>query len=446
MTAHTRDDPDAATFRLGEDITAAMRRLEASLSLQWNFLVFHHSPEENAYRQKETELGNLIASDTAGEQARVDAAQQVLSEVERYRKIYLTRLESLTSKIDQQLADCARFLPSYAPNDFPELHLWSDLTHRLVSARRAAVSYIVSGLEWDCVLPADVISGGLRTAVVDGQETVVMSEAATERVHRFAELAGSLREQSSDVEKEVGDERASLAQTLIGDEPAASPENATTRPASVVVTRPRQHPIQRRPWYRFGRLCWWAAAAIALLIDLLAADTFFGFVAIALVCAAVLFGIRSAVLYVTLGRPTLFERPGSGLLDLDEIEQELLSRDEDFEVSDFAELRRRYGRRAPATLAKEFVDKRLARARAEKKKILANADREGKTISVEALRASMMERMGNDWTPSTQAQYVNHIEQFLLRLEVRYGAEIPVSVVSEEVDLAEERAREAERA
>jgi hypothetical protein len=109
----------------------------------------------------------------------------------------------------------------------------------------------------------------------------------------------------------------------------------------------------------------------------------------------------------------------------------------------FADLRRRYGRRVPEPVVREFLDKRLARVRAEKKKILTTADREGKTINIDGLRQGMTENL-SEMSPSAREYAMSVIDRTLLRLEVKHGPEIPVTAVSEEADLADERVRKAE--
>ena len=144
---------------------------------------------------------------------------------------------------------------------------------------------------------------------------------------------------------------------------------------------------------------------------------------------AILIGIRMLVLYVVLGRPTLYERRGSGFIDLDMLEQEVVDADAEF----LSELRKRYGRRAPEAVVRAFIDRKLANTRAEKQRILAAADRGGKAISIEALRKSMRDSVAA--LPADQRDAsINAMELLLLRLEVKYGSEIPLLAANELAD------------
>jgi hypothetical protein len=92
----------------------------------------------------------------------------------------------------------------------------------------------------------------------------------------------------------------------------------------------------------------WAAVVVALLFSIVMATAAeaIAFAVSALTLGATLIGIRMAILYVVLGRPTLYERKGSGFVDFDLLEQEVLNRDGDAgQAHDdfFSEIRRRYG-------------------------------------------------------------------------------------------------------
>jgi hypothetical protein len=154
-----------------------------------------------------------------------------------------------------------------------------------------------------------------------------------------------------------------------------------------------------------------------------------------------LYAIKAAVFYVALGRTTLLEPSGSGFVDLDMFEQEVSER-VDSGGNEFAsaigEFRRRYGTRVPVQVIQTFVRNRLSSIQTEKKRILADADRQGKTISVASLRASVLAARPSDVDLD---QYLLGSERWLLRLEVKHGSEIPVSVADEEADALSGRSR-----
>jgi hypothetical protein len=166
------------------------------------------------------------------------------------------------------------------------------------------------------------------------------------------------------------------------------------------------------------------------------------FVIAALAGAGVLYAIKAAVFYVVLGRTTLHEPAGSGFIDLDMFEQEMFERadgsandgsgnaNDEFQRA-IREFRTRYGARVPVQVIQTFVRNRLSSIQKEKKRILTDADRQGKTISVDSLGASIMaaQPSGVD-----RDDYLLSCERLLVRLEVKHGPEIPVSVVDEEAD------------
>lgn len=143
-------------------------------------------------------------------------------------------------------------------------------------------------------------------------------------------------------------------------------------------------------------------------------------------------GVKSAVLFVVLGRTTLHERPGSGFIDLDEFRQEMLVRGslDDSMSAEFDKLRERYGRRIPAPILQGWLDRSLSDLRDEKRTVIADADRQGTTISVDSLRRTLLARS------EATDEYLAYCDELLLRLEVEHGPEIPLSVVSEIADSA----------
>ena len=126
---------------------------------------------------------------------------------------------------------------------------------------------------------------------------------------------------------------------------------------------------------------WWGALVLWVAFPVLVFPMWPQFVVAALVGAAILYGIKAAVFYVTLGRTTLHEPAGSGFVDLDMFEQEVFEQADGSANDEFRsaidELRTRYGARVPVQVIQTFVHNRLSSIQAEKKRILADADRQG---------------------------------------------------------------------
>ena len=89
--------------------------------------------------------------------------------------------------------------------------------------------------------------------------------------------------------------------------------------------------------------------------------------------------------------------------------------------------------------ARAFLDRELSSVRSEKKRILAEADREGETVNVESLRASLTASQ-EQASEAERNENALFFDRYLLRLEVKYGPEIPVSVVDHEADALDSHA------
>ena len=415
-------------------LAARARYLETALDCQRSLIGFHYDEKENSYKQQEAEISARVSADSTSQAERVVAAKEIIAALDRYRAIYAPTLEKATSAVDQAFARCGPFVPLFSKENHPEVARWYELTQQLIAARKAAVANVMHSIEWDRVLPEAVMGGAFKTMIVDGKSTLVLDEKTTARVKEFAEGAASLIEQSATVEQQLAEERAQLVGHLIGEDPQVA-----TPPTDSPRAKPKvhRHPLENRAWFRLAKISWWSAAAIALILSILVADTFASFTIFVLVFGGVLFAVRTAVLYVVVGRPTLYERAGSGFVDLDMLEQELSTSPDGWQPPEaFLELKRRYGRRAPADVVKALIDRELARTRNEKHRVLAAADREGKAIRIDELRKNMRESFAHLPEPEQDAA-TNAMELLLLRLEVKHGRDIPLLVANEELDRLE---------
>jgi hypothetical protein len=257
-----------------------------------------------------------------------------------------------------------------------------------------------------------------------------LSEEATARMkghaQRMQELVAVLHEEDDGP-------RRTLAAKLLGEpvapEVKADPPETTTRS----MTQQRHHPLQRSAWFRLGQILWWTGLALWVLAVSLVTNSLQSSIIGYAIGVALFIALKSAVFFVVLGRTTLHERPGSGFIDVDDIRQEMLAQGSlDDAMSDgFEELRKRYGRRVPAPILKGWVDRHLNELRDKKRTAIADAESRGATINVNSLRRTLLAQ-GN-----RSDEYLAHCDQVLLRLEVEYGPEIPVSVVSQMADAAD---------
>jgi hypothetical protein len=422
-----------------------VRHLEGLLRRQRSLIGFHWADEQNAYRAREREFSERLCAPEGSHGDRLTAANRLLEEIGRYEAVYLPKLDAIAAEAAEAFSECERFVALFSRQHHPEVHRWHNLTRDLLTARRAAITHIRHRLQFDALFPKDVIEGHVKEVVVDGKATPVLSEAATVRFKQFVEEEKSLVAQSVQKEQETEAERLSLQQTLREEE---KPTLKPPEPEGPPHPSPHQpsHPIEMKAWYRLAKLCWWGVFAIWSAFSLLVSVAWPQFLIAGLAGVVVLYAIKAGVFYVVLGRTTLHERAGSGFVDLEMFEKEMFELGENGSIEDsgnvneefqqaIREFRTRYGQRVPAEVIRTFVRNRLSSLQRAKKRVLSDADRQGKTISVESLRASVM---GAQPSGVDRNEYLLSCERSLLRLEVKHGPAIPVSAVAEVADALSE--------
>ena len=407
-----------------------LRALETALLRLRTVLAFNWSDTDNAYRRQENRLSEMTSKPGGDPERRRTLAREIIAANGRYREVYSSKIEELLWEVTQRWARCEPLASFFPPNEWPEVQEWFNLARKTVHSRLAGVEMARIGLEMDVILPREIASGNIRLADVDGKKTEVLSEEATARMKGSAER---MQELVQAIQEEDDGPRRALAATLLG-ESSSPKEIADPRiKEGPTLSERRYHPIQRSAWFRFGKVAWWSGLAIWILVVSLATQSGQSWLIASAIGVAVFVGIKSMTFFIVLGRTTLRERPGSGFVDLDEFEQDMIARgslDGDLSV-EFQELRRRYGRRIPAATLRGYVDQSLSKARDQKRVIIADADRQGTTISVDSLRRTLLA------SPDKSDEFVAHCDQVLLRLEVEHGPEIPVGVVSELAEAAE---------
>lgn len=408
----------------------SMRALETALLRLRTVLAFHWSDEENAYRRQENRLSGTVSQSTGDPDRRRSLAQQVLDANARYAEAYLPTLDALRSAVTEKWNHCDALSPLFSVSEWPEVEEWIGLARKAVHSRLAGAEMAHTSLDMDTLIPREVASGSIRTTTLEGKTTEVLSEEATARMkgdaQRMQELVEALQEEDDAPRRALAAKL--LGESVAGDAGAEDPE--TTR---VPISQHRYHPIQRSTWFRLGQILWWSGLALWVLAVSLMTNSLQSWIISCGIGVGVFIAAKSAVLFVVLGRPTLHERPGSGFVDLDDIRQEMLAQGSlDDAMSDgFEDLRKRYGRRVPAAILKGWVDRHLSDVREKKRTVIADADRRGTTINVNSLRRTLLAQ-GN-----SSNEYLAHCDKVLLQLEVEYGTEIPVSVVSQIAEAAE---------
>lgn len=417
-----------------------VRRLEGLLRRQRGVIGFHWADEENAYRTRERQLSQRLSAPDTRDEDRLSAATQLLEEIRRYEAVYVPKLDAVAVEVSKAFSDSEHFLSLFSHRRHPEVHRWHNLTRDLIAARSAAVKYVRHALQFDALIPNAVIERNMSVEVVDGKTTPMLTGEAPARFRQFADQSVLLAAQSAQKEQELEAEWLSLVRAVIGEQDLPTPKGPEPKRDRAAGAQKRSHPIERKAWYRLATICWWGVLVMWSAFSLLVSATWSLFLIVGLVGVGVLYAVRAALFYVVLGRATLYERPGSPFVDLDMFEQQLFEETDGNATDELQELRKRYGARVPVEVMQTFIRMRLSSVQKDRQRILADADRGGKTISVESLRASMLKGQPSG---AERDDYLLFFELLLLRLEVRHGPEIPVSVVAEETDAISASASEA---
>jgi hypothetical protein len=409
------------------------RRLESALELQQVILGFHWDDKDNSYRRSETELNSLIAAPITPDDVRLKTAKELLEQRNRYRQVFIPRLVDASTQLEDADRACAPLMAFFSKGQFPDVWRWHDLTRVVIAARKTALDHVAVTLDWDCLTSTEVIEGRLRKREVDGKPTLVISEESTALLKEYAvTIRASL--EAGEKARQIEPERQSALKEIFPKDPA--PSDTTPGAGSTPIPPPsviqKSHPIQRTVAYRIGKLVWIFGLLIWCGLSLMIAPDAGSAVTAMIVGAGLFYGMRMLVFYVWLGRPTLRERPGSGFVDLDEFEEELLGRSVSTDqLTELKNLRLRHGRRVPADVVRGWINVGLETARNNKQRLMADLDNKGSTIKIASLRQGMLSSRPTTADPDS---YRALCERTLLKLEVEYGAEVPVSVVSKLAD------------
>jgi hypothetical protein len=164
------------------------------------------------------------------------------------------------------------------------------------------------------------------------------------------------------------------------------------------------------------------------------------------VVAAILFTVKKALYYVVLGRTSAIEKPGGGFADLEDLRNDFAGVQanspklyQEIIAPYLDSWKAKYGRRVPLHAVKvleQRIANEMAVVKEKKQEIIAKAASEGKTIEISSLRKQLEESIA-DHQGRDYEQYVASIEHFLLSLQAKYGASIPVDEASKLADKLE---------
>lgn len=397
-----------------------IRRLESLLNRQQAIFHFHYTDDgSNDYKLQEQRLSAIVAAIETAHADRVETAKAIVTANQRYKSIIFNRLTPLSSEVESTFEKCRPLVEVCDAALFPELHRWRELTSQVVLSRKKAALHLATSLELDTVIPNDVLSRPIPAK--EGEELCLSQEASDEMRSLGASLL-DLLDAGVRVELRIKEERQSLVEKLV---PSSEIEKAKPDGDSR-ITRVTRHPIERKAWFRAGKVVWWTSIASGCLLAGVIAPSLGEFVGASLVVVAIMLGLRSLFYYIALGRPTLFEKPNSEFVDLEVLEQTLIEAGNEVDSSKFENLRSRFGSRVPRQAMRAFIETQMSKSKAKKQEVLREADRTGSTVSIESLR----DRLEGSASEVSSAW----IESWLLRLEVKHGATIPISIADAELD------------
>lgn len=398
-----------------------IRRFESLLNRQQAIFYFHYTDDgSNDYRLQEQRLSAIVAAIETAHADRVETAKAIVTANQRYKSIIFNRLTPLSSEVESTFEKCRPLVEVCDATLFPELHRWCELTSQVVQSRKKAALHLATSLELDTVIPNDVLSRPIPSK--EGEE-LCLSQEASDKMRSLGASLLDLLDAGVRVELRIKEERQSLVEKLV---PSSEIEKAKPDGDPHITRVPTRHPIERKAWFRAGKVVWWTVIAIGCLLAGVIAPSLGDFVGASLVVVTIMLGLRSLFYYIALGRPTLFEKPNSEFVDLEVLEQTMIEAGNEVDNSKFEPLRSRFGSRVPRQAMAAFIETQMSKSKAKKQEVLREADRTGNTVSIESLR--------NRLEGSTSEASSAWIESWLLRLEVKHGATIPLSIADAELD------------
>jgi hypothetical protein len=421
------------------ELTQLGREIDELFGRQYDRLCFHNDDTENAYRRDEDRMSALMVADGISDEKRKELTQTLIAHVDRYRNTFVKSLLALDDEIGVRIAAFAREVERLAgnsPDDGNEalsmVRRWVVLSKELHVARADGSKGLAMRVEFDTVLPKKILHN-------EGNKDIPFSAEEGAAFHQtMAEVTALLRH-SHEENQRIDEERKALSVILFGTPPPTAPDPPPPQPTPVIVP----HPLEGKTWFRTLKVLylvlWIVTAVICGLISYLGADAATVFW-VGVISAAVLIVARKVFYYITLGRTTAMEKPGSGFVDLGDVESTfatLQSNSPDLYKSVVEPYlnawKKQYGRRIPQHAFGELqqrINKELSDIGQQKQKLIDDAMKKGKVLSLTSLRATM-EKTRAEYKGADREDYVRGIDIWLMKLEAKYGTAIPLDEASQ---------------
>jgi len=441
--------PETAPDVISE-LTQLGREIDELFGQQYDRLCFHNDGTENAYRRDEDRMSSLMVADGISEEKRKELAQTLIAHVDRYRDSFVKSLLALDDEIGVRIAAFARGVESVSGNRPDEgnaalgmVRRWVVLSRELHAARAEGSKGLAMRVELDTVLPKKILqNNGNKDIPFSAEEGAAFRQT-------MAEVTALLKHSHEDNQR-IEEERKALSASLFGTPPEPpAPNTPPPQPTSAAV----QHPLEGKPWFRTLKVLylvlWVGAVAICGLISHLGADAATVIWAGA-ISAVVLILAHKGFYYITLGRTRALEKPGSGFVDLGDMENTfatLQSNSPDLYKSVvepyLTAWKKQYGRRIPQHAFSEFqqrINNELSDLRQKRQKLIAVAMKKGKVLDLSSLQATM-EKTKAEYKGADREDYVRGIDTWLMKLEAKYGTAIPLDEASQMLDDMEAKLR-----
>jgi hypothetical protein len=438
-------------------------KIEELFVQQYDRLAFHNNEQENDYRRQEERLSSLMLDKTLTNEVHLEHARSIIALTEKYKGAFLKSLHSLNADIDRHLAAFEHELETLlgsVKNPTPELTTLLEKSRRclalskdLQKARLVAVQTVVMRVDCDATLPNIIIRN-------EGRADIMLTAEETRTFQQTLADASIMLKQSFEDNERIQKERLPLAKELFRSEDTSSnaKQPAEAHPETNVQTAiQRVHPLQGRAWFRLFKIVYICLGVIVAGFCVLFAFSGDGAnlaIGIASVSALAFFLLRKGFYYTTLGRTTVHEQPGSGFLDLDDLKSDFdslkASSPEQYQslVAPFLDTwKQQYCRRVPVQAYQVFrkrVDAELEELRTKKQKVIDDAAKKGTVIEISVLRRNM-ERTKAEYEGADRASYDRGIDDWLIKLEAKYGTSIPVDEASKILDELEDKIRKDEQ-
>ena len=413
---------------LGE-LARLLDGLEPAIRRQAAILALHTDAARNHYRrQAVTLVAQMTGPATDGE--RQAAATALVTAASRYAAVIVPRVKSLAAEIDTQVPWCLRLLGQVPQGEsFAHAHRWGELTKQLQAARSAAVTLLQHSVQWDRIVPEAVLGGHATMGEMDGQPTLILDAESRAQLDQAAAKRDELEVLSKRMDARLQEERLALAEQLRPRRVDDTPK--FVMPTAVSSRTGRRHPATDRWWFRLAQAGWWSASLLAFGLIAGISTSSAGVWIGAGVALVVYVGVRSALLFVALGRFTLHEPEKSGMVDLDLFEQTYMSRGDVSAAnrSRFEQLRQQFGQRAPVAEIQAFMDQGVSLGPDDRRRFLEEG--QGKPIPIAILRTRVLTAFSHV-SPARREAALDQIDLWLLQLEIKYGSDIPPSAAADE--------------